>query len=74
MIGNAETTRFFIFSCDSCGAELETAEPNFGDALEYMKRLGWYSELDEGGLWEHFCDECPPVESLIREGGQFPIP
>ena len=47
-----------IFECDGCGTEEETHTPNFTQALNHIKDLGWIVR-NEMGEWHHYCcKEC----------------
>lgn len=49
-----------VFECNDCGAEMETGEKSFPDALAAMKDAGWRSvkDEDEEGGFAHQCDDC----------------
>lgn len=50
-----------IFICDTCGEDLDTAEPLWNDAQAVRKKQGWAAIYDdEEEEWKHFCKDCKP--------------
>jgi predicted RNA-binding Zn-ribbon protein involved in translation (DUF1610 family) len=57
-----ERDRTVTFECDNCGEGENTAEEDFRDALNEIKRMDWAVRL-LGTTWTHTCPDCLAEET-----------
>lgn len=60
----------FTATCDTCPDHIETAETDFFQAIEAIKKLGWrvFKQLGE---WMHMCPACLEQERQERIKKRF---
>lgn len=48
----------YVFECDSCDAVFDSGTSDFDLAQLKRKENGWVARKNDGGAWEHCCEDC----------------